>query len=240
MIGLLQHAASKVVSGRPFLRHLIILSKTMKHLHYMVCLNLTAISDILWWHMFMSTWNGLACLPFHCPQVHNVSLTSDAMGSWGCGPFWDSQWFQLEWTGQMRFLSITFMDLLPINLTAAIWGPKWQSCQVICHCDSEAGGTVINKGSTKDRGLAQLLRCISFYCAYFHFTLHAQHVSACHNQTTDALSRNTLQLFFSLCPQARPTPDPIPQEVIKMAMITKAKWTSPVWRALFRATLPKD
>ena len=140
----------------------------------------------------------------------------------------------------MRSLNITFMELLPILLAATIWRPRWQSCQVICHCDNEAAVTVINKGSAKDPGLAQLLRCISFYSAYFHFTLHAQHVSGCHNQTADALSRNKLKLFFSLCPQAQLTPEPIPKEVIRMAMSTKVEWTSPAWRALFRATLPKD
>ena len=237
MIGLLHHAASVVVPGRPFLHHLITLSKIARHLHYMVCLNLAARSDVLWWHTFMSTRNGLAFLPF---QGSQVSLTSDASGSWGCGAFWESQWFQLEWTSEMRSLSITFMELLPILLAAAVWGSRWQSYKVICHCDNEAAVTVINKGSAKDPGLAQLLRCISFYAAYFHFTLHAQHVSGCHNQTADALSRNNLQLFFSLCPQARPTPEPIPQEVIRMALITKVEWTSPVWRALFRATLPKE
>ena len=73
------------------------------------------------------------------------------------------------------------------------------------------------------------------YCAYFHFTLHAQLVSGRHNQTADALSRNNLHLFFSLCPQAWPTPEPVPLEVTRTAMITKAERTLPVWRALFRA-----
>ena len=236
LLGLLHHAASVVVPGRPFLRHLITLSKTARHLHYMIRLNKPACSDILWWHTFMSTWNGLAFLPFQCPQV---SLTSDASGSWGCGAFWDSRWLQLEWTTQMRTLNIAVMELLPILLAAAVWGPKWQSCQVTCYCDNESAVTVINRGSAKDPGLAQLLRCISFYSAYFRFNLCAQHVAGSLNQSADALSRNNLQQFFFLHPQAQPMPEHIPCEVIRLATTTDLEWTSPAWRALFRATLPK-
>ena len=151
LIGLLQHAASVVVLGRPFLRHLITLSKSVKHLHYMVRLNLAARSDILWLLTFMPTWNGLAFMPFQCPQVF---LTSDASGSRASGAFWDSHWFQLDWTPQMRSLSITFMERLPILLAAAIWGPSWRSSRVVCRCDNEAAVTIINKGSAKDPGLA--------------------------------------------------------------------------------------
>ena len=101
LIGLLHQAASVVVPGRPFLRHLITLSKSVKHLHYMVRLSLAARSDILWWHTFMSTCNGLAFMPWWYP-IWLASLTSDASGSWGCGTFWDSSWFQLKWMPQTR------------------------------------------------------------------------------------------------------------------------------------------
>ena len=235
LIGLLHHAAAVVPPGRPFLRHLITLSKKPKHLNFMVRLNNSARSDILWWHTFMSAWNGLSFLSFSLPQV---TLTSDASGSWGCGAFWESRWLQLAWTTQMHYKNITVMELLPILLAVAVWGPRWQSCCVTCLCDNEAAVTVINKGSAKDPDLAQLLRCISFYTAHFHFTLLARHVSGRHNQTADALSRNNMNLFFSLLPQALPSPDPIPQELIQLAM-TRAEWISPTWRALFRATLPK-
>ena len=87
----------------------------------MIHLNKPARSDILWWYTFMSTWNGLAFLPFQCPQVSHQIVS----GSWGCGTFWDSQWLQLEWTTQMCTLNIAVMELLPILLAAAVWGPKW-------------------------------------------------------------------------------------------------------------------
>ena len=119
LIRFLRHAASVVVAGQPFLRHLISLSKIPKHLNYMVRLNNAACSDIKWWHTFISTWNGLAFLPFSQPQV---TLTSDALGTWGCSAFWKEKWLQLKWSAQACFLSIMFMELLPILLSAMVWG----------------------------------------------------------------------------------------------------------------------
>ena len=237
LIGLLHHAASVVVAGRPFLRHLISLSKIPRHLHYMVRLNNAARSDIKWWHAFMTTWNGLAFLPLSRSQVY---LTSDASGSWGCGAFWEEKWLQFKWPTHMHTSSIAFMELLPIFLSATVWGSRWQSCRVTCRCDNESVVAVINKGSAKDLSLSHLLRCISFYAAHYHFMLEAQHVPGHHNQIADALSRNNMLLFSSLHPQAVPVPEPIPQEAIQMAMMTNTDWTSQTWRALFKATLPKD
>ena len=179
----------------------------------------------------------MAFLPLSCTQVY---LTSDASGPWGCGTFWEAEWLQLKWPTQMHTYSIAFMELLPIFLATTVWGPKWQSCKVICRCDNQTVVAVINKGSAKDPSLAHLFRCISFYAAHYHFSLHAQHVPGHHNRIADALSRNNLPLFSSLLPQATPAPEPIPQEAVQMAMMTNTEWTSQTWKALFVATLPDD
>ena len=133
-----------------------------------------------------------------------------------------------------------FMELLPIFLSATVRGSRWQSCRVTCHCGNESVVAVINKGSTKDLSLVHLLTCISFYATYYHFTLQAQHVPGTHNQIADALSRNNMLPFSFLHPQTVPVPEPIPQEAIQIAMMTNTDWTRQTWRALFKATLPKD
>lgn len=137
-------------------------------------------------------------------------------------------------------LTIAFMELLPIFLSATVRGSRWQSCRVTCHCGNESVVAVINKGSAKDRRLSHLLRCLFVYAAHYHFTLEAQHVPGHHNQIADALSRNNMFLFHRLHPQAVPVPEHIPQEAIQMAMMINTDWTSQTWRTLFKATLPKD
>ena len=99
LIGWLHHAASAVVPGRPIIRGLIELSKILKHLNQVVWLNLSARADIEWWLTFARSWNGVTFLPF---SQARTSLTSDASGSWGCGSFWNSRWFQLQWADQLH------------------------------------------------------------------------------------------------------------------------------------------
>ena len=97
LIGLLHHAASIVRSGRSFLRRLIDLSTTAAELHHHIRLNLSARSDIAWWKTFICQWNGLSVLPV---SSRSATVTSDASGSWGCGAFCESEWFQFKWQSQ--------------------------------------------------------------------------------------------------------------------------------------------
>ena len=234
LIGRLHHAASVVRPGRPFTRSLIELSKIPKQLNHMVRLNRSARADIEWWRMFAKSWNGINFLPFARTQI---TLTSDASGSWGCGAFYDARWFHLQWSGLLCPQNIAAMELLPILLASAMWGPNWQAHHILCQCDNQAVVAVLNKGSAKDLTLAHILRCISFYAAHYGFSLSAVHVPGEHNRAADALSRNNVQLFLSILPQAQPMSDLIPPEVVQMAARTDLDWTAPSWKALFMATL---
>ena len=57
----------------------------------------------------------------------DVSLWSDASGSWGCGAVWNNRWFQLSWQEVPQFekAPIATKELLPIVLAAALWGKEW-------------------------------------------------------------------------------------------------------------------
>ena len=92
LIGSLQHAAAVVQPGRPFVRRLIELMKIARREDFKLRLNVAARSDIIWWHTFLRTWNGVGILPILQRQVQ---LTLDASGSWGCGVYSGVRWFQL-------------------------------------------------------------------------------------------------------------------------------------------------
>ena len=61
---------------------------------------------------------------------------------------------------------------------------------------------VLSKGTAKSPIMMNLLRCFSFYAAYFRFHFTARYVPGVLNTATDAISRDNLTLFFSLVPQA--------------------------------------
>jgi len=53
--------------------------------HFTSILNKEARSDIKWWYQFAETWNGVS-MPFALDsQTPAANVTSDTLGSWGCG-----------------------------------------------------------------------------------------------------------------------------------------------------------
>ena len=101
LIGTLSHASKAIRAGRTFLRRLIDLSTVVKHLDHFVRLSLNARADIEWWYCYSASWNGVSMMLAVNKATPQITLTSDASGSWGCGAFAGSDWFQLKWAGHI-------------------------------------------------------------------------------------------------------------------------------------------
>ena len=170
----------------------------------------------------------------------SIVLTSDASGSWGCGAYWGSRWFQLPWsaTACLIDINIATKELIPIVVAAALWGKMW-SGQVVCsRCDNEAVVAVINKRTSRDADLMHLLRCLIFFEASFSFKIVATHIAGSQNTLADHLSRDKLSLFLHELAHTSVTGQSVPpQPLLDMLINHKPDWTSPVWRDLFRRTL---
>ena len=99
------HHACIIKPGRTFLWRKIdslrLPSATRGHHH--IRQNREFRANLQWWNTFAAHWNGVAIFP--CPTEPAFSVTSDASGSWGCGCWSGSSWFQLEW---LRDRSIPF------------------------------------------------------------------------------------------------------------------------------------
>lgn len=102
LIGYLQHAAKAVRQGRSFLRRLIKASTVVDNLDGFLRLNVVAYSDIKWWSVFASQWNGTSMLVRFSKSHPDFTVTSDASGNWGCGAYEQEQWFQLQWPTAME------------------------------------------------------------------------------------------------------------------------------------------
>ena len=78
-----------------------------------------------------------------------VSIVSDASGSWGYGALNDREWFQLKWVGlgASRDQTITVKELLPIVIAAALWGPGWLGKTIRAQCENAAVIAIVNSGS---------------------------------------------------------------------------------------------
>lgn len=238
--GQLQHAATVVRPGRTFLRRLFDLSATVAKPDYHIRLNAGVRSDLAWWHEFLEQWNGVSLLTSLGEDIPSVVLTSDASGSWGCGAFWNTRWFQFAWadSGYSPDVNIATKELVPIVMAAAIWGKYWVGLVVSCRCDNEAVVAVLNSRTSRDYSLMHLLRCLTFFEAKFSFRTVASHIAGVENSLADALSRNNLPFFFQAAGPGISSEGCLPpQPLVDMLINQRPDWTSQTWRKMFNDIL---
>ena len=159
--------------------------------------------------MFIEQWNGVGFTNPPAGPPHQ--LYTDASGSWGCGAFWNLHWFQLRWDERSQSLPITIKEMLPIILSAAVWGPHWPAAaHVTYHCNNSAVVASLSSRSSKVDHLMHLMRCLFYIEAYHGFTVHCTHLPGAQNTAADALSRNVLPIFHLQVQGADPSPTPLP------------------------------
>ena len=237
LIGLLNHACKVVRSGRAFLRRMIdLLHGVPAHPQrpHPIRLNTEFRSDLVWWRTFAAEWNGISFLPppQYLPALH---MASDASGSWGCGAWHGTKWFQLRWESEMEPLSIMVKELIPIVLACAIWGPTWKNHAVLCYCDNQAVVACIKSKTTKNKHCMHMLRTLAFIEAHHHFHLRPLYINTRLNHIADDLSRDNLHSFFTKVPQACREPESFPLPLLRILLDLEADWISPHWHQQFSA-----
>ena len=207
LVGKLQHASRVVRPGRTFLRRMFDLLKGIPQKQQFVRLNTSFRSDLMWWHTFLESWNGVSMMRDGLQASPDHHVTTDASGSFGCGAWWGHWWLQYKWPEGLESWSIAIKELVPIIMACAMWGWEWQGSTVLVHCDNKAVVSVLN-GCAKDTLLVHLLRCIFFIAAHYELSVRAAHIPGKDNMAADAISRDNLPLFHSQVPQAAKDPSP--------------------------------
>ena len=182
MIGKLADAAKVVRPGRIFLRRMIETAKKAKQLDHWIRLREEFHSDLAWWISFLEVWNGASFMSTHITAPHpDITFSSDATGSWGCGACLQQHWFLCPGAGQWTTQCIAVKEILSVVVACAIWGPYWQHRQVLALSDNMAVVHVINSQSSKERTILHLLRCLHFICVVCDITLKADHIAGVQN-----------------------------------------------------------
>ena len=240
LIGQLQHACCVVQPGRTFLRRMIDLSTKTKKLYHNIRLNKNFRSDLSWWALFLTTWNGVGMMASTVKSKCTAVLTSDASGNWGCGAYTSTgKWFMLQWPHSWRSVHITVKELLPLVMGVALWGRRWSGNSVVCRCDNAAVVAILKSGWCKDELAMHLLRSLFFWLATFQVTIVGEHIPGCHNGPADALSRNNVSSFISQVPQAHQQPSDVHQELIELLLTHRPDWMSQSWTVLLESILQK-
>jgi len=99
-------------------------------------------------------------------------------------------------------LHIVTKEMIPIVISASIYGNQWTG-EIIHFCvDNIAVVHVVNSLFCRDSHLMHLVRFRVFFASYHNFWVFSSHIEGRHNTTANALSRNNLHTFFSQAPQA--------------------------------------
>lgn len=236
LLGHLSHAATVITQGRTFLRQLFPLLSLRRACHHTIRLNAGARADLLWWRMFLKSWNGTSFFPAPSPSVQVVS---DASGSFGCGAFSVAHgWFQIKWPESWHTMSIAAKELVPVVAAAAVWGHQWGRSCVCFKSDNMSVVSILTSRTAKDTLLMHLLRCLVFYAASYRFDFVAEHIPGVLNTAADAISRNDLSLFSTLHPQVPRVS--VPQEVLELLVTRKPNWGSKDWTSAFTRSLIRE
>ena len=242
LIALLNHACKVIRPGRTFLRRMIDLVTTVRSSapkSATIRLNNEFRADLAWWAEFLSQWNGSSFFP---PPLHipRLALTSDASGSWGCGAWHGTAWFQIRWNERAQPLTIAEKELIPIIVACATWGQSWQGKHITCYCDNQVVVACLRSRTSRHMGMMHLIRCLAFVEARLKFTLASTYVTTKANFLADDLSRNQLPSFHLKPPLMDRQPSQTPLALMHLLLNEKADWTSSQWRPQFSAIFKQD
>ncbi len=182
-----------------------------RQLDHWIRLNRAFRADLEWWRTFLTTWNCHSMMHVHAYRAPpDLTLESDASGSWGCGAIWENSWIQCTWENTWQGESITVKELLPIVLACGVWGPDWSHKRVEVHCNNMAVVLIIKAQTSCDKSIMHLLSCLHFICAIYDISLKATHLPGKENICADAISRNYLQVLAQHRPLINPRPSTFP------------------------------
>ena len=100
-----------------------------KQLHHHIRLSVEIRSDLAWWKLFASYWNGTGLVI--SPNSATYIVTSDASGYWGCGAWFQNDWFSMPWGQNHDTLHITVKEMVSIILPAITCGHNWKVGKVM-------------------------------------------------------------------------------------------------------------
>jgi len=106
----------------------------LKKLSHIARLTASFRSNLRWWHLFATCWNGVSF--FLSNSTPDYFIATDASGLWGCGAVFGSQWMHLAWSMDWAQRDIMAKELLPIVLSCAVWGPLLSCSNVEFKCDN--------------------------------------------------------------------------------------------------------
>ena len=123
--------ASKAVrAGQTFLHRLTDVSTVVKHLDNFVWLSLNTSADLEWWYYYSTSWKGVSMMPAVNKANPQVTLTSDASGSWGLWCLCRFRMVPVKWVSHITSSHKAVKKMVPIVIAAAVWAHNEKAKQL--------------------------------------------------------------------------------------------------------------
>ena len=144
----------------------------------------------------------------------DITVYSDASGSWGCGALWNLHWFNFQWPDHLKEWSIIVKELFLVVVVVALYGPQWRGKIVQFVVDNLAVVQVLNSTYSSNNHLMYLIRLLVFLASHHNFWFSSIHGK--NNSLADALLQNNLHFFHSQIPRVSPNQSKIPTTLISL------------------------
>ncbi|MES9994401.1 MAG: reverse transcriptase domain-containing protein [Candidatus Thiodiazotropha sp.] len=215
LLGHMNFACRVIRPGRSFVSYLLSLASSVTELHHHVYINQACLRDMSMWYNFMSEWNGISFFyDVNVTLAADMQLYTDSSGTAFAG-FYEGKWFAERWPAAMpklgsKDMSIAYLELVPIVVSALLWSHSWVGKRILFHVDNAAVVAIITKGRSRSAPIMNLMRRLTWCSIKNNFVLHAQYIPTKKNTVVDSLSRLKFQAFRRLVPSADAYPTKVP------------------------------
>ena len=190
LLGTLNFACRVVVPGRAFLRRMFDLTKGVASSQHRIRLSNEARLDLRAWSVFLDSFNGRTlCLPQQFDTSNTRSMYSDASG-FAYATVLSQKWLQGTFPKEWKDVNIAIKELLPIVLAVQLWGSILANKRILFFTDNEAIVHIINKQSSKDSKIMNLVRSLVTASLINNINFMSKHIPGKYNIIADHLSRS--------------------------------------------------
>ncbi|CAF2151045.1 unnamed protein product [Rotaria magnacalcarata] len=135
--------------------------------------------------------------------------------SYGYGGIFGSKWFSGIWDDDFIGLALhkrnsTLLELMPIVISAVLWGANWSRRRIIFYCDNQVLVYILNKRRSADSIIMMFIRRLALLSFKYNFHLMALPIAGTTNDIADAISRQQWARFHHLSHWADTFPCQIP------------------------------
>ena len=193
ILGKLLWVSKAVHYSRVFVSRIINEIKTLTTQKQKLTLSSEVRKDFIWWHEYMSIFNGVHFLIENCVSVQ---LAGDACPQgMGCYNPSINCYFSTKFPTYLQdpSLPIHLKEFMCVIISTKKWGHLWVGKQIQFFCDNDSVADAITFMKPKDGLMQSYLREFLYLVCKFNFSPIVSKINTKENDIADFLSRNYCQ-----------------------------------------------